>query len=249
MAKTPVALQLYSVREDCKTDLEDTLKAIAQMGYDGVEFAGYHNRGAAELRRILDDLGLRVAGAHTGLTTLSGDELQKTVEFHKTLGNTYLIVPSLPAERRNSRGAWLEAAGLFDEIAEKLAPEGMATGYHNHVFEFTPMEGELPWDTLFGNTRAEVVMQLDTGNALHGGADPVPFLEKYPGRAKTVHVKEYSKTVDQPLVGEGDVRWADVVRLCASTGGTEWYIVEQESYRYAPLECARLCLENFRRML
>jgi sugar phosphate isomerase/epimerase len=79
-------------------------------------------------------------------------------------------------------------------------PEGLQTGYHNHAIEFQPFEpgGELPWDTFFGNTNPQVIMQFDTGNALHGGADALPFLKRYPGRAKSVHLKEYDPTTTKP---------------------------------------------------
>ena len=248
MTRIPIALQLYSIREDCERDLPGTLEAVAGMGYEGVEFAGYYGRSAKELRAMLDGLGLAVAGAHIRMDTLLGDQLAETVVFHRTLGNRFLIVPGLPEERRSSRQAWLETARLFNEIAQKLATEGMATGYHNHHIEFTPMDGELPWDTFFGNTRQEVVMQIDLGNAMHGGADPILFLERYPGRAVTVHLKEYSSTNPQALIGEGEARWEDVFRICETTGGTEWYIVEQESYAYPPLECVEHCLKALKAM-
>lgn len=248
MSKIPIGLQLYSVRHDCEADLPGTLAKVAEMGYAGVEFAGYYGYEAQALRKMLDDLGLRCCGTHIRLDTLQGDELSRTVEFNRILGNKYLIVPSLPPERRNSRAAWLETARVFNGIAGALRPNGMFTGYHNHHIEFTPLEGELPWDTFFGNTRAEVIMQLDTGNARHGGADPASFLEKYPGRAITVHLKEYSATNNKAIIGEGDEDWEKIFALCESTGGTEWYIVEQESYAYPPLECVAKCLENLRKM-
>jgi sugar phosphate isomerase/epimerase len=157
-------------------------------------------------------------------------------------------MPGLPAERTSSRDAWLETAGIYNEIAAKLKPLGMYTGYHNHHTEFIPMDGEMPWDTFFGNASPEVVMQIDLGNCLHGNADPVEFLERYPGRALTVHLKEYSSTNDKALIGEGEVRWDDVFRVCEATGETEWYIVEQESYAYPPLECVDRCLQALRGM-
>jgi sugar phosphate isomerase/epimerase len=244
----PIALQLYSVRHDCEQDLPGTLKAVADMGYQGVEFAGYYGRSAEELRALLDDVGLVAVGTHTSIQSLLGDELPETVAFNRTLGNRLLIVPGLPEAYRSSRQAWLDTAGVFNEIAGRLAGEDMVTGYHNHFVEFTPLEGELPWDTFFGNTRSDVVMQLDTGNALHGGADPVPFLARYPGRAITVHLKEYSATNPQALIGEGDVRWAELFHACETIGGTTWYIVEQESYAYPPLECVDRCLQALRAM-
>lgn len=248
MGRIPIALQLYSIRGDCERDLPATLEAVAEMGYEGVEFAGYYGRSARELRTLLDDLGLAVAGTHIGLDTLLGDCLAETVEFNRTLGNRFLIVPGLPEARRNSRQAWLGTAAIFDEIAGKLAEEGMFTGYHNHFIEFSPMDGELPWDTFFSNTGQDVVMQVDIGNALHGGGDPIPYIERYPGRALTVHLKEYSATNPQALVGEGDVDWGRVFQLCETVGGTQWYIVEQESYAYPPLECVDRCLKALRAM-
>ncbi len=248
MARIPIALQLYSVREDAARDLDGVLRAVAKMGYEGVEFAGYYGHDAPTIKAMLDQYGLKVAGAHVGIDTLLGDELQRSVEFHETIGNRFLIVPGLPEARRSSRAAWLDTAHTMNDIADKLAPHGMRTGYHNHAIEFTPMDGELPWDTFFGNTKPEVVMQFDIGNALHGGGEAAPFLQRYPGRATTVHVKEYSATNDKALIGEGDVPWQQIFNLCETTGGTEWYIVEQESYAYPPLECVDRCLQNLKAM-
>jgi sugar phosphate isomerase/epimerase len=248
MANIPIGLQLYSVREDCARDLPGTLDAVARMGYVAVEFAGYYGRNAQELRKLLDDRGLKCCGTHTGFNTIMGDELPRTIEFNRTLGNDYLIVPGLPEERRKSRAAWLETAQMMNEAAERAAPAGMRVGYHNHGVEFQPMDGELPWDTFFGHTKPEVVMQLDFGNALHGGGNPIPYVERYPGRATTVHLKEYSATNNKALIGEGDVDWQRLFQLCETVGGTKWYIVEQESYAYPPLECVDKCLQNLRKM-
>ena len=247
-SRVPIALQLYSVREDCARDLSYTLQAVAQMGYEGVEFAGYYDRTAEELREMCDDLGLKVAGTHTGLNTLLGDELAKTVAFNQVLGNPYLIVPGLPEEYRNSQQAWLETAKRFNGIAEKIADQGMFTGYHNHTVEFQSMEGKVPWDTFGSNTRDDVVMQIDIGHTLRAGSDPVSFIERYPGRSKLVHIKEFSATNDKALIGEGEIPWDAVFNACETVGGTEWYIVEQESYPYPPIECAERCIDALRKM-
>jgi sugar phosphate isomerase/epimerase len=249
MTRIPIALQLYSVREDCQKDLPGTLASVAGMGYEGVDFAGYYGYEAKELRAMLDDLGLRAAGCHTGLSTLMGDELARTVAFNQILGNRYLVVPGLAEEYRNSRDAWQRTADLFNEIAAQLEPEGMFTGYHNHHIEFTPYEdGLTPWDIVYGNTQDRVVMQIDVGNALHGGGDPLACLQRYPGRALTVHLKEYAADKDQVILGEGDVDWSRIFEEVESQGKTEWYIVEQESYPYLPLESVRRCLENLKAM-
>lgn len=252
MAKIPVALQLYSVRENCASDLPKTLEAVANMGYEGVEFAGYHGRSADDLRKMLDNLGLRVAGTHISIDALLGDELQRTIEFNHILGNRFLIVPWLPEERRSSKTAWLETAHLMNEIAERVRPEGMRVGYHNHAIEFQPIDGDLPWDIFFRAATPNVVMQLDTGNAMHGGVSPdgiLEIIERYPGRAATVHLKEFSSKNERALIGEGDMEWQEFFSLCETIGGTEWYIVEQESYAFPPIECVRRCIKNLKEMM
>ena len=103
MSQIPIGLQLYSVREDCQKDLPGVLKEVARMGYAGVEFAGYYGYSATDLRKMLDDLGLKCCGTHTGLPTLLGEELPKTIEFNQTLGNKFLIVPGLPKEPASAR--------------------------------------------------------------------------------------------------------------------------------------------------
>ena len=249
MSRIPIALQLYSVREACQADFPKTLKAVTDMGYEGVDFAGYYGYEARAIRTMLDDLGLGVAGCHTGINTLMGDELGKTVEFNRILGNKYLVVPGLPDEYRNSADAWKRTAELFNEIAAKLAPEGMVTGYHNHMVEFTPYaDGKTGWDILYSSTGPGVVMQIDLGNALHGGGDPVTYLKRYPRRATTVHLKEYAADKDLVLIGDGDVAWQEVFDVVESQGATDWYVVEQENYPYPPLESAERSLKALKAM-
>ena len=246
--RIPIALQLYSVRKDCADDLAGTLKAVAEMGYEGVEFAGYYGHSAEDVKAMLDDVGLPAVGAHLPLNTMLGDNLEETVRFQKVLGNSYLVVPGLSAERTATRAAWIETAGIFSDIARSLEPLGMRVGYHNHVTEFAPLEGELPWDTFFSNASPEVIMQIDTGNAMYGGGDPIPCLARYPGRATTVHLKEHSAGNDKAIIGEGDMQWERFFELCETVGNTRWYIVEQESYAYPPLECVARCLDNLKAM-
>ena len=242
--KIPIAVQLYSVRTLCAQDLPGTVAGVAKLGYQGVEFAGYYKRSAQELRKLLDDNGLKCCGTHTGIDTLLGDNLAKTIEFSKTLGNIHLIVPGLPEKYRNSANAWRETAKVFNEISEKAKPQGMRVGYHNHSIEFKALDGQIPWDVFFGNTNKDVVMQLDIGHIVHGGGDPVKVLKQYRGRAKTVHVKEYSSTKKDAIVGEGEVKWKEVLPLCEKIGGTEWYIIEEESGAYPGLEGIDKSLKN-----
>ena len=246
--KIPIGLQLYSLRKEAAKDLEGVIAAVGKMGYKGIEFAGYHNRDAKTLRKLLDDNGLKCCGTHTGLPTLLGDKLQETIEFNQTLGNKFLIVPGLPKDRTASRQAWLDTAKLFNELAEKVAPQGMRVGYHNHTIEFKALDGELPWDSFFGNTKKEVIMQFDTGNAMHGGGDAVVFLKKYPGRAVTVHCKPFSNAKPDALIGEDELPWKEIFQLCETIGNTEWYIVEYERPNQPAMECVEKCLQAMKQM-
>lgn len=250
MARIPIALQLYSVREDCAKDLPGTLEAVAKMGYEGVEFAGFYDHTAQEIRKLLADHGLKVAGSHTGLQLLQGDELKRTIEFNHEVGNRYLIIPGLPEAMRNSKEACLKTAEVLDEIAAALKPHGMFTGFHNHKAEVEPFpSGDAnAFVVLFDATKQDVVVQIDVGHTMRGGADPVALIERYPGRAKTVHVKEFDPNDETTLVGEGIVPWSEVFAACETKGGTEWYIVEHEQYSMSPLESVDRCLKNLKAM-
>jgi sugar phosphate isomerase/epimerase len=242
----PIALELYSIREDCKQDVPGSLAQVAKMGYEGVEFAGYYDYSAKDLRKLLDDNGLKCCSVHIGMSALLGDELPRTVEFNQILGNTRLTVASLP--RVKTAKPWYDAARQFNEIAEKLKPHGMRAGFHNHPHEFESVEGEIPWEIVFDNTVEDVIMQLDTGSVVRAGADPAVYLKRYPGRSVTMHLKDYSPTNEKALLGEGVVNFKEVFELAETIGGIQWYIVEQESYPYPPMECVKRCLENLRKL-
>ena len=248
----PIGLQLYSVRRECQKDegknFPNVVAAVAKMGYDGVEFAGYYGWQAADIRKVLDDNGLVCCGAHVQLATLLGDELDRSVEFHRTLGNRFLIVPSLPEEFRGSAAAWGKAADTLNEIGDRLRPHGMVTGYHNHSHEFAPIDGRVPWEIVFDATADGVVMQLDVGNAMRGGGDCAAYLRKYAGRATTLHVKEHGGA-EEAAVGEGEANWSELLPLAAEVGGTEWYIVEHERNPETCVPDVGRCITNLRRII
>ena len=243
--KVQVGVQLYSVRELCAKDPAGTIAAIGKMGYKGVEFAGYYGKSAADLRKMLDDNGLVCCGTHTGFDTLTGDNLAKTMAFNKTLGNPFLIVPHIAPKTKQE---WLDKAKQFNEVADKLKPLGLWCGYHNHSAEFKEIDGEKPWDTFFGNTKKDVVMQFDIGNAMGGGGNFVEYVKKYPGRALTIHVKPWSKSKPKAVIGEDDLPWKEIFELCETIGGTKWYIVEYEVGGVPALEAVDKCLQSIKKM-
>jgi sugar phosphate isomerase/epimerase len=241
--KIPIGLQMYSLREQCKTDLPGMMAAVSKIGYKGVEFAGYHGRSATELRKMLDDNNLVACGTHTPYESVLPDKLQETIEFNQTIGNKFLIVPWMTAK---SKQEWLEKARMFNELSDKLKSKGMSVGYHAHAHDFEKFDGESAWDIFFGQTRPSVIMQLDTSNCCEGGADPVEVLRKYPGRVRSIHIKANGGGPDA-VIGEDKIKWQEVFGFCETKGGTQWYVVEHESSS-DPLRAVTRSFEALKKM-
>ena len=147
----------------------------------------------------------------------------------------------------SARRTILELAGILNSAAEALKPHGLWTGYHAHGFDFAVVEGEIAWDTLFSNTHVDVIMQLDIGNCAGGGGDPIGTLRKFPGRARSVHLKEFGGPPDS-VIGEGKADWPEIFRLCETSHKTEWYVVEEGGQDGLGYDICRRSLEALRRM-
>ena len=250
----PIAVQLYSVRRDCKQNFDAALEQVAAMGFEGVEFAGYYGYAdrAAELKIRLQALNLKVAGTHIGLETLQGDALNRTIEFHQGIGCRFLIVPGNDAftDPEKSKGL----AETFNRLAETLKPLGMACGYHNHTREFEKDRDKTFWDLFAERTSQDVILQQDCGWSFAAGFDPVAYVRKYPGRTRTVHFKPTVQKGDaskKAIIGQDAVDWAAVHAACAAVGGTEWIVIEQETYPdgKTPMDCTRESLAGLKALL
>jgi len=240
-----VAIQLFSLRRQCEQDLEGTLAYIREVGFEGVELAGFYGRTADQFKALLDENSLACCGSHTPLAELMSAKFDNTVEQNAMLHNRNLIIPGLPQDYKASAAGWKAAAEVLNEIAVKLHPRGMRIGYHNHDVEFHEINGILPWAFLYRETRSNVILQLDTGNARVAGADPGSLIRQYPGRAVTVHVKDYLPGHLDPVIGSSGFDWAGFVKVCESEGATEWFIVEHDcSHR----EEVKVCFEAFQRL-
>lgn len=248
-----ISVQLYSVRDECAKDFDAALSQIAGMGFDGVEFAGYYKyaSAAAGLKRKLDELGLKAAATHIRASFFEGDALKSTIEFHKTIGCKYLIVPG--DRRFNQPEPSKEYAEFMNKTADALRPEGLFCGHHNHTTEFAQAEGDKTyWDLFAERTSKDVVLQQDAGWTVAAGLDPVALVRKYPGRTKTTHIKaKPPKGTGQPIVGQDTTDWKAYVRACLEFGGTEWFSIEQEEYPdgKSPMECTKLSLDGFNSIL
>lgn len=222
----PIAFQLYTVRGEFERNVPETIRTIGQLGYKGVEFwayAGtpnvYQHYSAADMRKLLDDSGLKCCGMHLALKALAKENLPRTIDNSHTLGNEYLNVAAAP-EKMGSEPAIAELAALLNDSAAQCRPHKMTVGYHSHAFDFEKINGRFAWEVLFGQTKPEVNMQLDVGNCLDGKGDPIVMLKEFPGRTRTIHIKEHEdKTFDSDF-------YKEIFRLCETTSGTRWYIVE-----------------------
>ncbi len=243
-----VAMQLYCVRAELPKDPSRTLGELAKMGYQGVEFENWHNLPPSEWRKLIDGHGLQAAGNHITLNTLSGDALKKTIDDNATIGNKFLIVRSLGKAQLAPRENFMRTLEEFNRIAEDLEPFGMRVGFHNHTELFAPAEGPQLWDVMMDHTRADVVMQLDTGNAQGarpGGVDILQVLRRNPGRVDTMHVKPYSTANREAILGDDQLPWSEIVAQTRKDG-IEWYIIEYERPG-DPFESMRRNLDAFRK--
>jgi sugar phosphate isomerase/epimerase len=245
--KIPIALQLYSVRNVASQDLFGVIERVARMGYDGVEFAGYYGNDPAEIRKALDDNGLKVEGTHTALQELENN-FDATVEIHKTLGCNWAIIPWIAEDQRNSDDACRATAERLSALVEKLRPLGMRTGFHCHAGDMVPLDkGRSAWDLFAENTPDDFILQYDTANGMAGGADPVKPIADWVGRNASVHLKGYAGQ-HGAIIGEDDVPWQRVFEAAENGGGVQWYVVEHEEDSPDALEAVDKCLQNLRAM-
>ena len=249
--KIPVGLELYSVRDELQKDLMGTVTAVAKMGYQCVEFyAPYYEWTpdyAKQVRKLLDDLGIRCLSTHNGPRSFTADGLPHAIELNQAIGSQFIVLAS--AGKVDSLDGWKRVAETLNQGAEKMKPAGLRAGYHNHQLEFTPIDGRRPMEVLAANTGKDVMLQLDVGTCIEAGSDPVAWIDQNPGRIRSMHVKDWSPEQGyKVLVGEGVAPWKKLFQAAESTGGVEFYLVEQEGSRYPQLETAERCLANFRKL-
>jgi len=247
-----IALQLYSLRDDAKQNLQSTLKAVQQIGYQSIEFAGLHGHSAVEVRKMLDDLDLKVCGAHIGIDRFNDDQINATIEECKALGHARAIIPYLPEQFRNTRDATLKTCARFTQLAERLRAEKIQTGFHLHDADVKPIDGKVgaeksAWQIIADNTPNDFILQHDTGNSIMGGSSATWTLEHHPARCSTVHFKEFP--LDGSVIGEGLVPWKRVIELCKQAKSDAW-VVEHEVYtKYPPIESVRRAFNNLNAMI
>ena len=247
----PVGLELYSVRNALKDDPIGTVRAVAQMGYQCVEFyAPYFDwtePQTKEMKKLLDDLGVRCFSTHNSSSYFTAENLKRARDMNLILGSKYVVMSS--SQPKPGLDGWKEVADTLNSAADQLEPAGLKAGYHNHELEFTPVEGKRPIEILTKNTKSSVMLQLDVGTCLEAGSDPVAWIRANPGRIRSIHCKDWSAEGGKGytvLFGEGAADWKNIFAAAEIVGGIEYYLVEQEGSRFSEFDTAKRCLQTFR---
>jgi sugar phosphate isomerase/epimerase len=249
----PVGLELYSVRNELAKDLTGTVTAVAKMGYKIVEFyAPYFSwtlDQAKDVRKLLDDLGIRCLSTHNGPTAFTGDGIVKAMDLNKMLGAKYIVMAS--AGRVDGPDGWKKVADTLTAANEKFRTADLHAGYHNHKPEFVPTDGKRPMDTLAAGTPKDVMLQFDVGTCLEAGQDPIAWIHANPGRIQSLHLKDWAPGEDKGykvLFGEGVAPWQKIFEAAEKSGGVEYYLIEQEGSRFTPFETAEKCLATYKKV-
>jgi sugar phosphate isomerase/epimerase len=247
----PVGLELYSVRNDLKNDLTGTVQAVAKMGYQCVEFyAPYYEWTldyAKSVRKQMDDLGIRCYSTHNSSKSFTPDGISKAIELNQALGARYVVLAH-PGKIDGIAG-WKRIADMLNTANAAFAAHGLHAGYHNHDLEWRPVEGQKPMELLAANTDKSVMLQLDVGTCVETGNDPVAWIERNPGRIRSMHCKDWSPEKGyRVLFGEGVSPWKKLFTAAEAKGGIEYYLIEQEGSDYSERETAERCLAAYRKL-
>lgn len=268
-----VGLQLYSVRDAMSKDPLGSLKKLANMGYVNVEHANYIDRkfygyAAKDFKKVLDDLGLQMHSGHTVMTAEDWDDSKNdftdkwkfTVDDAAVAGQNFVISPWLDESLRHDKDKLKKTMDQFNKCGELCKKSGMKFGYHNHNFEFNtqaPDGSGLLYDYILANTDPGLVaQQMDVGNMLGAGGRALELLKKYPGRFELMHVKDEIKSdtgqgmdgYDSTILGQGVMPVKEIVKEARKSGGTNWFVIEQESYQGKdPFDCVKIDLQIMRK--
>jgi sugar phosphate isomerase/epimerase len=236
-----IGIQLYTLREQMAADLEGTLREVAAMGYEGVEFAGYFGWDAQKLLHLLDGIGLKAIGGHVYNFQKRLDE---EIRYLQDIRGEYIVWPSIPANERESEEDWQRIVSRFDALSSSIAQRGLQFVYHNHSFEFeSRVDGTWAYDALL--TPEAVQAEMDICWLQAAGQDASAYIRRYAGRVPLVHIKDYRMDGNRPLtveLGKGIVPLHEVI-LAAEESGVQWLIVEQDQSEQSAIASARNNLE------
>jgi len=238
MTALSIGLQMYTLRNETAQDFLGTLRQVADIGYEGVEFAGYGGMDAQSLRAELDQLGLKALGSHVSIARML-EAADEEIEFNLTLGSKYLVVPWLPEEKYATEEALAATCAELEAIAARCADRGLVFGYHNHTFELERTIGSKRLLDAIFDAAPTAQVELDACWVHNAGIDPTEYIRKYSGRIPLVHFKDMARGEDGKAItvelGKGEVDLGAIARA-AREAGSEWLIVEQDVCQNPPLE-------------
>lgn len=241
----PVGLQLYTLREETEKDFVGTLKAVADMGYQAVEFAGYGGIEAKEMKKVLDDLGFITPSSHVPFELLL-TQLEEQIEYSLEIGAKYIICPNLDAEKHLRGEQNLKnTLDSFQKIAIKCKENELQFVYHNHDFEFEKQDGKTFLDHIFQSLDADLlVAELDLFWVKKAGLDPVQYLSTFKNRCPIIHVKDMTNDDRQTYaeVGYGIIDYPSIFET-AEKMGVHYYLVEQDACDRPPLESVKMSID------
>ena len=254
----PIGIELYSVRHEMDKDTMATVRAIAKMGYQVVEFYGPYYQWtpdfAKDIRKLMDDTGIRCNSTHNGGASFTEAGIGKAIELNHIIGSKYVVTASAPGNPK-TLDAWKGVADTLTKAMEKFRPAGLSSGYHNHQAEFRRLEGRRPIEIIAENTPKDFMLQFDVGTCVEVGEDPIAWINANPGRIRSLHLKDWAKPVEgdkekgyRVLTGEGEAPFLKIFEAAEKTGGVEYYLIEQEGSRYPELETAERCLALYKKM-
>ncbi|MGI6279261.1 MAG: sugar phosphate isomerase/epimerase family protein [Acutalibacteraceae bacterium] len=257
----PIAVQLYSVRDDMAADFKGTLQKVKEMGYDGVEFAGLFGKSAAEVKQMCKEISLVPISAHVPFIDMMNDP--SILEVYAEIGCEFVVIPYLTEEYRPGKDKFKEVIEGAKMLGKKAKELGMTLAYHNHDFEFDKIDGEYALDILYKEVPADLLeAQLDTCWVKVGGEDPADYIRKYKGRVNILHLKDFVGSKSENMyaligidedkkkdaggkfefrpVGSGVQDFPSILKA-AKESGTKWVVVEQDnpSMGLTPMECIK----------
>lgn len=261
----PIALQLYSVRDDMEADFEGTLKKVKALGYDGVEFAGLFGKSAAEIKKMCGEIGLIPISAHVPFVDMMNDP--DLLSVYAEIGCEYVVIPYLTEEYRPGQDKFAEVIEGAKMLGKKASELGMKLCYHNHDFEFVKINGEYALDILYKEVPADLLStQIDTCWVNVGGENPAEYIRKYAGRVEIVHLKDFTGSKSENMyaligidddkkkessgsfefrpVGSGVQNFPAILDASKEVGA-KWVVVEQDnpSMGKTPIECAEASIK------
>jgi len=247
----PIGLQQTAVNRELQKDFNGTLRAIAAMGYDLIEFSAntfmtWTPSKAKEVRALMDDVHLRCRSTHNEIASFSGDGLSKAIELNRILGSDTLVSVRGPgsATAPAALDAWKQFSDRLSQAADRIREAGMTLGFHNHDVEFKALEGRLPIDILADN-KDIASFHLNIGLCLKGGGDPIAFVRKCPGRIQALLIQDYM----------GRANWKEIISAAENGGGLQFYLIQRTDGLFLVeregddvLDFARKDLQYFRKL-